>query len=251
MSGNQLRLYRDFSMHCGTLPDTHMHRHGAMIFVLSIGGQCQVELASSGRTCCRNALIDGGIKHRLLTAGEPVMAMYIESYHPLAMQLRRRYLPCAGVAFDPLTTPQSNAILSRQDPMSALLDHLSAIAGTGIISVTSSARSTGIEDTRIMRALTLADQGVTLSHSSRIVHLSESRLSHLFSQQLGISYQHYRLWRQAKRFLHALPSNGALTRYALDAGFSDGAHLSNTFRKLIGISPSEIVGSYASITRQH
>ncbi|HVL75002.1 MAG TPA: AraC family transcriptional regulator [Noviherbaspirillum sp.] len=73
-----------------------------------------------------------------------------------------------------------------------------------------------------------------------MVHLSESRFTHLFRQQTGLSLSRYLIWA---RLLHAveLAADGAsMTEAAHGAGFADLAHLSRSFRGTFGVMPSAL-----------
>jgi len=66
--------------------------------------------------------------------------------------------------------------------------------------------------------------------------LSESRFLHLFSEQLGIAWRPYLLWRRMMCAIQVLLNNNSATEAAHQAGFSDSAHLSRTFRNTFGMS---------------
>jgi len=80
------------------------------------------------------------------------------------------------------------------------------------------------------------------SEAARMAGLSDSRFSHLFREQVGTSYQRYRLWVRARAAIEALVAGESITRAALDAGFSDHAHLTRTMRRLVGQPPSYLRG---------
>ena len=71
--------------------------------------------------------------------------------------------------------------------------------------------------------------------------LSASRFSHLFTQSVGIPFRRYLLWLRLQRAAGALLTGQSITSATYGAGFSDAAHLSRTFRRMLGTSPSEIV----------
>jgi AraC-like DNA-binding protein len=66
--------------------------------------------------------------------------------------------------------------------------------------------------------------------------LSESRFLHLFSQELGISWRPYLLWRRMMCAVQAILNNTSATDAAHLAGFSDSAHLSRTFKNTFGMT---------------
>ena len=78
--------------------------------------------------------------------------------------------------------------------------------------------------------------------AARIAGVSVSRFSHLFREQVGASFQSYRLWVRMRCAVEALVAGGDITRAALDAGFSDHAHLTRTMRRFTGQPPSYLRG---------
>ncbi|MCG7551441.1 AraC family transcriptional regulator [Pseudoalteromonas sp. Of7M-16] len=68
------------------------------------------------------------------------------------------------------------------------------------------------------------------------LHLSESRFLHLFSQQVGIAWRPYLLWRRMLCALQMMMNGATATEAAYGAGFSDSAHLSRTFRSTFGMT---------------
>ncbi len=66
--------------------------------------------------------------------------------------------------------------------------------------------------------------------------LSESRFLHLFSEELGLSWRPYLLWRRIICAVQAIINNSSATDAAHLAGFSDSAHLSRTFRNNFGMT---------------
>jgi AraC family transcriptional regulator len=82
---------------------------------------------------------------------------------------------------------------------------------------------------------------VTIPELSSAVSLSPSRLEHLFREQIGISITRYLLWIRLKKALEMMSLGISLTEVAHAVGFADSAHLSRTFRRLIGIAPSTLL----------
>ncbi len=82
---------------------------------------------------------------------------------------------------------------------------------------------------------------VALELVSAQVFLSESRFAHLFKEQIGIPFRRYVLWCRMQTALQAVVLGNSLTEAAYEGGFSDVAHLSRTFLKMFGVSPSEVL----------
>lgn len=85
------------------------------------------------------------------------------------------------------------------------------------------------------------DQRITSSTLCELVFLSESRLLHLFKQEMGLPIRNYILWVRLTKALEMILAGESLTRAAHDAGFFDSSHMSRTFVRQLGINPAEIV----------
>lgn len=85
------------------------------------------------------------------------------------------------------------------------------------------------------------DHHLSVGKIAANVSLSESRFSHLFTEQVGVSVRRYQLWLRLRDAIHLLANGGSLTETAHEAGFSDSAHLTRTFRQMLGIAPSALL----------
>ena len=73
--------------------------------------------------------------------------------------------------------------------------------------------------------------------------LSQSRLSHIFKEQTGISLHRYlALDKMKKGYIHYLRT-GNITDAAMYAGFDSPSHFASTCKRMFGISFSEFAGS--------
>jgi AraC-like DNA-binding protein len=93
---------------------------------------------------------------------------------------------------------------------------------------------------RYLRERLGSGEDVSLTTLARIAGLSESRLMHAFTESLGIALRPYILWLRVQRACRELSNGASVTEAAVRAGFSDAAHLSRTFRRMLGTTPSEI-----------
>ena len=103
-------------------------------------------------------------------------------------------------------------------------------------------------DPRIVKIKEMIEQtecleNIRLNEISKEILLSESRTLHLFKEQVGVPFRKYILWKKLKRAisLFANSKDKKVTDIALEAGFSDSAHLSKIIKSSFGISPTEIL----------
>ncbi len=74
-----------------------------------------------------------------------------------------------------------------------------------------------------------------------LAFLSESRLLHLFKEQMGLPIRNYILWIRLKVALGLIFKGHNLTFAAHEAGFSDSSHMSKTFVKSLGLNPAQLI----------
>ncbi len=80
-------------------------------------------------------------------------------------------------------------------------------------------------------------QKITLSQLAEVSFLSESRLSHLFKEQLGISIHQCILWKKILLAVLKSQEGYSLTACAHYVGFSDSSHFCKVFSRMFGINP--------------
>ena len=68
--------------------------------------------------------------------------------------------------------------------------------------------------------------------------ISASRLTHLFTEQVGIPLRRYVLWLRLRIAVTRVQAGDDLTGAAHGAGFADSAHLTRTTREMFGLPPS-------------
>src|SRR5690606_20701403 len=100
---------------------------------------------------------------------------------------------------------------------------------------------TDVVDRRIERtiqALWRSDRSLSLDEAAKQVALSPGRFRHLFVEQTGQSFRTDQLWLRLQRAVEAISNGASATEAAYAAEFADAAHLTRTFRKMMGIAPS-------------
>lgn len=72
------------------------------------------------------------------------------------------------------------------------------------------------------------------------VFLSESHLSHLIKEEVGISISSYLVYEKIRNAFHLIFEGNTLTEAAIEAGFNSSSHFSRCVREKLGMSPSII-----------
>jgi AraC-like DNA-binding protein len=81
---------------------------------------------------------------------------------------------------------------------------------------------------------------LSLKTLAGIAGLSPSRFMHAFTQSVGVPVRPYILWLRLQRAACDLMNGATVTSAAHRAGFADNAHLTRTFRRMLGATPSDL-----------
>lgn len=116
--------------------------------------------------------------------------------------------------------------------------------GRGLVSALAGEARADIPDHRVRKMIAWAaqrmDGPVSLADAVPVGGLSASRLRHLFVEQTGLPFKTYLLWLRLTRAVEVMAAGASITQAAHDAGFSDSAHLSRTFRRMFGVAPAAL-----------
>jgi AraC family transcriptional regulator len=120
----------------------------------------------------------------------------------------------------------------------ALVDYIVRQFGSGMMPTRSL-------DERVAKAIdyiqSLDARVASLDEVAGKVFLSPSRFAHLFTDEIGIPFRRYLLWRRLTRAMVLVSRGASLSRAAHSAGFTDSAHFTRTFYQMFGIPPSAML----------
>lgn len=185
-------------------------------------------------------LLNSNVKHTAKAGNGCTFFLLIDPTSVIAEQLLNQYL-------------QKRAYMVFPSPRVPIPDNLSELPDETIISIIQDIFSTlGITsnqwnpmEKRIEQVIEHIISGEWLDYSIREiakeVYLSESRLTHLFKEEAGISLKSYLLIRKMERSYKFAVSGGKITRAAQEGGFASSAHLAYTCKKLTGVSITDVL----------
>ncbi|WP_433655459.1 helix-turn-helix transcriptional regulator [Nocardia sp. CA-128927] len=82
------------------------------------------------------------------------------------------------------------------------------------------------------------DGSVRGSDVARQLGISATRLTHLFTEQVGIPLRRYILWLRLYIAMDGVMAGDDVTTASASAGFADSSHLTRTCRRTFGLPPS-------------
>jgi len=280
MIGACLVFHERAVLYIGRLGSVSAHVHAAPALLIGLNAElavwgCPVRPTPStapGPAAPAAALeqavwIPPGWCHALDGGDQPVAVLYLEPGHPMAAQGLAHYPRNQATPLPALlrtillarlssiwNAPHADAV--RQGGhrlMRSLALHARArqSARPPQPSANRTARPATVPDTlnwlrrQVLTTATQPDGKASPSTgfsaaAARQVWLSETRLRHLFTQQVGSSMQRYRAWCRLVLAGRHAQAGASLTHAAHAAGFADQAHFSRAFRQMFGLPPSQV-----------
>jgi len=83
----------------------------------------------------------------------------------------------------------------------------------------------------------ITEEDLKVGRLAQKLFVSESRLAHLFKEEMGISIRQYILWKKMELAAIKAIEGLSLTKSAHLAGFTDSSHFIKVFRKMFGVKP--------------
>ena len=215
------------------------HRHLALSLLIS---DSKFDLRLQDRTeCCQLALVGPDVVQSL-NAKTPVTIVHVDPDHELS-RLLFTALDNADVLI-PQPTP-STTIQKALSPSRLRNLDCGSIRNILCDALTASFDLHPLEsapDSRIAqlcrRLRSQAPEVPTVAAIAAEMQLSESRLAHLFRQQMGVALKRFLMHLRLQHAMRAWGPGCSFSEIAVDAGFYDQAHLIRTARGMLDFLPS-------------
>lgn len=229
MSVELFNFYDGYSVYSNSNYKTAKHSHYAIEIVFSTAGSFSIKTNTSKYTDLKSVIIPSNLPHSFSCIKAKCNLLFIDPLSDIGIYFIQNYDLTSRK--DIIVNPTNLARFHQKDKFDISL----------ILKCAKSDHGKAL-DYRIMNCVQainshVTDEKITLSELAKVSFLSESRLAHLFKEQLGISVHQCILWK--KIFLAALKSREgySLTECAHYLGFSDSAHFNKVFYKMFGVNP--------------
>ena len=219
------------------------HSHHSLRFALALEGELRIRTSRQGPwSTAAGVLTAPDVAHSLDAHGTNLLLVFLDPESSAGSSFRS---DLAG-PMRLISSAERNALIHDVMPRQILRSGAAAWAERAaetlglpaptvprsihprVRALLSRLRNAGVEDATSLDALANA------------VGLSSSRLMHVFTTSVGIPLRPYLAWLRVQRAAISIVSGRPLSEAALAAGFSDAAHMSRTFRRMLGIAPSSL-----------
>ncbi|MBL0729180.1 helix-turn-helix domain-containing protein [Piscinibacter sp. HJYY11] len=232
------RLFKDGFLYTSSGTESKSSRHSASLLLSLTDAGFEIEAAGQVQRARAVAVRPFAAK-RLRACGVPFACVDASTNHPLYRAFA--FLPEPGFLVLPpeaFSATASSLDVFNQGMMSAracrlLFQRLFDIAQELL-------PRPPLLDARIQRVIDLLedDHSLGVAELATAVHLSRDRLSHLFTQEMGLPLRKYSQSLKIRAAARLLGSGLNFTQIAAAAGFTDSAHFSKIWSQAYGASPT-------------
>ncbi len=221
-----------------------------MHLVLSLRGTIEARVhGESAPSACAGIITAPDVEHEIDQRFGESLLVFIEPESAIGVALRS---VIGGSARRVTERERDEIVAISEDPM-AIMD-AAGVRWTRAVAMAlgaSAEPSLPVAHPAVLEALALLrgpldDELCALGAMAAKVGLSDGRFMHAFTESVGIPWRPYVLWLRVQRAVAAIADGVALSAAAADAGFSDAAHMSRTFRKTLGLTPVQVRATIAA-----
>jgi AraC family transcriptional regulator len=222
---------------------TDFHAHHAIQITLALDGEFRLHLQDGAE---RDAalIVAADVSHAFEPKGI-IALIFVEPESSAGRALAGTILAECNVA----AIPPAQAAALRQPILDAMSrgdvnDTTWRALGQELIRQFAGGAAPSPADPRVEASLEWAmnhlEDRVSMADVAHEIGLSIDRMSHLFVEHTGLPFRTYLLWLRIGKAVEAYAQGASLTSAAHDAGFSDSAHFSRTFRRMFGIAAADL-----------
>jgi len=216
--------------------------HLALHLIVGLGGGLHCTVAGVGFDADA-VFIASDIPHTAYSDSGEMLVFLFDSTSRYAYEINRRFLH--GNSHACLDSERVQKIISLWKA------HLDSIrdADRAILEYLCLSKDSDLQlDERVAEVLTILKEmdevpEDAVNYLCGRVCLSQSQLSHLFKENLGISLSRYLAWEKMRKGYIRFQQYGNITEAAMRAGFDSPSHFAATCKRMFGISFSEYTKS--------
>lgn len=239
-----LYVWNGFSVFWGTSFNTSPHYHDTLQLVFDIDRTFLLKDEAHTWQEYSAAIIRAGQTHQLNSNGSIQLFIYLDRDSDYARQLTQKYLAEKDINnLDASNIRQLSNRFFKQLLVSYDCNEL--FNGCRIIfSHLIHLDNTITRDPRIDAAIAfiIESKGKPIKIKDVAAHvcLSESRLRHLFTRQVGQPIQNFILWMRVVDSLNLILKGKRVDETAYATGFWDSSHMTRSYKELLGVAPGTI-----------
>lgn len=224
-------------MICAEYENPELHKHSAAHIIISLEDDIEVQ-TNKDTIRCKGILIPSGVLHTANSYGKSVLVFLFDSTTTVSKQIETlkiiREEDVSKIRKAYQNFEDSKKSVTSYENFVQCVFTCNEIYATGSV----------ITDERIQDALLYIQsrlhETITCEDVARHVCLSTGRFSHLFKEQVGMSYAAYLIYQRVIKTYTSVIHGDSVTNAAMDAGFSSSSHFAEVNKRLFGLSATTV-----------
>lgn len=220
--------------------DPQMHSHSACHIITGLHGDIRV-CAGGESVMCSGAFVPSGVSHTVDGFGSPLLVFMFDITSKVSEKI---------TDFKELEKQETERIVSawQQWETEKNADDYENFFKEVMMLTGMCDTGSRVSDERIAEAMRFVKEhlndDVTVKDAAESVYLSESRFSHLFREETGISFSGYMLMQKIFCAYMQIAEGRSITEAAVAAGFSTPSHFATVNKKMFGITARDLSGDH-------
>ena len=200
---------RNHLLICAEYADPEFHKHSAAHIMISLDKKIEI-ITESKRTHCMGIKIPSGMVHTANTNGSRVLVFLFDNTTSVANQI-----DVLNIISDEAVDKIKEAYYFFENSDQSIVYYKEFIQSR-------------------------LHEKISCNDVARYSYLSTSRFSHLFKEQIGMTFAAYLIYQRVIRTYTEMINGKGITEASIDAGFSSSAHFAEVNKRLFGLSASVI-----------
>ena len=218
-----------------------LHSHHAIQIVVGIDGEMAIKGAREDWRTGRGIIVRQDVEHSYDGKGALGAMVFVDPESGEGVWLQTALADDITVVPEARTSVCAAALQTFvEKPFEAM--ELGDLIRHCVLSLCPGAPPSRRLDERVTKVLTAIqasdDLRMSVEDAASLACLSPGRFAHLFTQQVGLPFRRYMLWRKLTRAMLAIGTERTIAAAAHASDFADAAHLTRTFHQMFGIPPS-------------
>lgn len=242
----EVLLWEEQALFIGKAADTGLHESPAIKICVALSDQFMLRTGENGQGRQFSAAIIAPGQYHAIDGRQNEMAMLVTVPEAeLAQPINSLFDESGIIELSAELSSKLKLIFVKRAECGSVMDEIVCQQMMELICSQIPLKSNSIMDSRVTKSIDWIrsgrEEGISVKEIAAGVDLSESRFSHLFTENVRIPVRRYLLWLRLRDAIHLLAAGVSLTNAAYDAGFADSSHLTRTFRAMLGITPSALI----------
>jgi len=222
---------------CAEYSDPELHKHNAAHIMISLDDKIDI-MTRSERKKCRGIVIPSGVAHTANTDKNKVLIFLFDNTTTIAKQIKNLAI-LSDEAVDEII--KAYYCFENSDKSnSCYREFIECVYKCANLSVVENI----VIDNRIKSAIAYIQlnihEPITCSDVANHIFLSEGRFSHLFKEQVGMTFSAYLIYQRIMKTYTEIINGKSITDASIEAGFSSSTHFAETNKRIFGLSASAI-----------